>query len=53
MQAHDALGGDLDRFAPELEFGVNGAVKVEDWGVGVKSTDGRVMTHLLSHDLEA
>lgn len=53
MQAHDALGSDLDRFAPELEFGVDGAMKVEDWRVGVERTDGRVMTHLLCDDLEA
>ena len=53
VQRDGALWGDLDGLAPELELGVDAAVEPEDIGLGVEGADGRVVAHLLTHDLEA
>jgi len=50
MKCDDAFRRNVNGLCPELEFRTNGAVKNKVLRLGVKRTDGRVMTDLLADD---
>jgi len=49
MQCDDAFRRDVNRLGPELEFGMDGAMKREMLRLSVKRADWRVMADLFAH----